>query len=167
MKIGILRETKSPPDRRVPLTPAQCNQLLQMYPDIELLVQPSLNRCFRDTEYMEAGLPVQENLKDCDILLGVKEVDIPALIPDKTYLFFSHTAKEQPYNRRLLQEICNMNITLVDYEYLTRADHSRVVAFGRWAGIVGAYNGIRAYGQRTGAFSLRPAWKLSGLDEMK
>ena len=167
MRLGILRETKNPPDRRVPLTPAQCNRLHQMYPEIELVVQPSLNRCFKDTEYREAGLPVQENMKECDILLGVKEVDIPALMPGKTYLFFSHTAKEQPYNRKLLQEISRMNITLVDYEYLTRADHSRVVAFGRWAGIVGAYNGLRAYGQRTGAFSLRPAWKLSGLDEMK
>ncbi len=167
MKIGILRETKDPPDRRVPLTPAQCRQLLKMSPDIELVVQTSFNRCFKDKEYRDAGIPVQEKMKDCDILMGVKEVDIPALIPNKTYLFFSHTAKEQQHNRRLLQEISRMNITLVDYEYLTRTDHSRVVAFGRWAGIVGAYNGLRAHGLRTGAFSLRPAWKLSGLDEMK
>jgi saccharopine dehydrogenase (NAD+, L-lysine-forming) len=167
MKIGILRETKDPPDRRVPLTPAQCKQLLAYYPGIELVVQPSLNRCFTDAEYVNAGLLLQEDLQDCELLMGVKEVDIPALIEGKTYLFFSHTAKEQPFNRELLQEISRMNITLVDYEYLVRTDNSRVVAFGRWAGIVGAYNGLRAYGQRTGAYTLRPAWKLSGLDEMK
>lgn len=166
MKIGILRETKNPPDRRVPLTPAQCSQLLSVYPELELVVQPSPNRCFSDTEYKAAGLTLQEQLEDCDVLMGVKEVDIPALIEKKTYLFFSHTAKEQPYNRGLLQEISQLNITLVDYEYLTRSDHSRVVAFGRWAGIVGAYNGLRAFGARTGAYTLRPAWELSGLEEM-
>lgn len=167
MKIGILRETKDPPDRRVPLTPVQCKEILAAYPGAGLVVQPSFNRCFTDAEYREAGITLQENLRDCDILMGVKEVDIPALIGKKNYLFFSHTAKEQPYNRRLLQEITKMHITLVDYEYLVRADHSRVVAFGRWAGVVGAYNGLRAYGLRTGAFALRPAWRLSGLEEMK
>lgn len=166
MKLGILRETKNPPDRRVPLTPAQCKQLLAIYPDIELVVQPSPDRCFSDAEYSGAGLMLQEDLEDCDLLLGVKEVDISTLMGNKTYLFFSHTAKEQPYNRMLLQEISKLNITLVDYEYLTRADHSRVVAFGRWAGIVGAYNGLRAYGIRTGAYTLRPAWQLAGLEEM-
>jgi len=166
MKIGILRETKAPPDRRVPLTPGQCKQLLAMFPGTGLVVQPSLNRCFSDAEYREAGVKLQENLRDCDILMGVKELDLPALIGHKTYLFFSHTAKEQPYNRRLLQEISRMHITLVDYEYLVRTDHSRVVAFGRWAGVVGAYNGLRALGERTGAFALRPAWMLSGLEEM-
>lgn len=166
MRIGILRETKDPPDRRVPLTPVQCRQLIEKYPGIELVVQPSPNRCFSDGEYRDEGMTLQEDLADCDMLLGVKEVDVTALIAEKTYLFFSHTAKEQPYNRKLLQEISRKKITLVDYEYLTRADHSRVVAFGRWAGVVGAYNGLRAMGARTGAFTLRPAWELSGLEEM-
>ena len=102
----------------------------------------------------------------CDVLLGVKEVEIGTMIGDKTYLFFSHTAKEQPYNRKLLQAICEKRNTLVDYEYLTRKDKTRVVAFGRWAGIVGAYNGLIAYGRRSGRYDLTPAWQLSGLDEM-
>ncbi|MCF8352752.1 MAG: hypothetical protein K9H15_16415, partial [Bacteroidales bacterium] len=160
MKIGILRETKTPPDRRVPLTPAQCSTIAAEFTDHELVVQPSPIRCFADDEYSAAGIVLQENLADCDILLGVKEVKPETLIPGKTYLFFSHTAKEQPYNRKLLQTIAEKKITLVDYEYLTRADKTRVVAFGRWAGIVGAYNGLRAYGLRTGAFDLEPAWEL-------
>jgi saccharopine dehydrogenase (NAD+, L-lysine forming) len=167
MKIGILRETKTPPDRRVPLTPAQCSTIATEFTDHELVVQPSPIRCFSDDEYRAGGIVLQEDLVDCDILLGVKEVKPETLIPGKTCLFFSHTAKEQPYNRKLLQAIARKKITLVDYEYLTRADKTRVVAFGRWAGIVGAYNGLRAYGMRTGAFHLEPAWGLRGLNEMK
>lgn len=167
MKIGIVRETKKPPDRRVPFSPAQCSKFISNYPGLEVVVQPSETRCFSDREYLEAGVVLQEDLTDCDFLFGVKEVDVSTLIPGKTYLFFSHTAKEQPYNRKLLKEICNAGITLIDYEYLTRKDKSRVVAFGKWAGIVGGYNGLRAYGLRTGRYQLLPAWQLSGLDEMK
>jgi len=167
MKIGILRETKTPPDRRVPLTPEQCNILLKSFPQLELVVQPSEKRCFSDDEYLAEGIKMQENLADCDILMGVKEVKIPVLLSGKTYLFFSHTAKEQVYNRVLLQEIIRKKITLVDYEYLTRPDKTRVVAFGKWAGIVGAYNALKTYGERTSAYHLQPAWKLRGLKEMK
>lgn len=156
-----------PPDRRVPLTPEQCNILLKSFPQLELVVQPSANRCFSDEEYLAEGIKLQENLSDCDILMGVKEVKIPTLLPGKTYLFFSHTAKEQVYNRELLQSIIHRKITLVDYEYLTRQDKTRVVAFGKWAGIVGAYNALKAYGERTGDYHIEPAWKLRGLKEMK
>ncbi len=167
MQIGILRETKQPPDKRVPLTPQQCVQLKKQFPGLVVVVQPSDQRCYSNEEYQDAGIKLQEDLSDCDVLLGVKEMDTKTLLSGKTYLFFSHTAKEQPYNRRLLQSICEKQITLIDYEYLTRKDKTRVVAFGRWAGIVGAYNGLIAYGRRAGRFNLRPAWQLSGLDEMK
>ena len=167
MKIGILRETKTPLDRRVALTPVQCKQLKEQYAGIELVVQSSVNRCFTNDEYLSEGVKFQDDLSDCTILLGVKEVESSTLMGHKTYLFFSHTAKEQPYNRRLLQAICKKRITLIDYEYLTRRDKTRVVAFGRWAGIVGAYNGLIAHGRRSGKFDLVPAWQLSGLDEMK
>lgn len=166
MKIGILRETKNPPDKRVPFTPEQCRALIEKYASLELVIQPSDYRCFSDQEYLDQGLKLQEDLSDCNVLMGVKEVKIDTLIPEKTYLFFSHTAKEQPYNRGLLQEIAKRKITLLDYEYLTRPDRSRVVAFGRWAGIVGAYNGLKAYGQRSSNYSLKPATELSGLQEM-
>lgn len=156
-----------PPDKRVPLTPEQCKLLLKSFPQLELVVQPSDKRCFSDDEYLAEGIKLQENLSDCDILMGVKEVKIPTLLPGKTYLFFSHTAKEQVYNRELLQSIIHRKITLVDYEYLTRQDKTRVVAFGKWAGIVGAYNALKAYGERTGDYHIEPAWKLRGLKEMK
>ncbi|MFC2090205.1 NAD(P)-dependent oxidoreductase [Bacteroidota bacterium] len=167
MKIGILRETKNPPDKRVPLTPEQCKSITEKHPGLEIQIQASEYRCYSDKEYASAGIKLEEQLDTCDLLLGVKEVNIPDLIPGKTYLFFSHTAKKQPYNRGLLQVIMEKGITLIDYEYLTRQDGTRVVAFGRWAGIVGAYNGLKAYGMRQGLFELPPANDLHGLPEMK
>lgn len=167
MKLGIIRETKTPPDRRVPFSPAQVAGLKQSYPDHEFIVQSSGLRCFSDQEYRDAGVEVRDDVSDCDVLFGVKEVEIEALMPDKSYFFFSHTAKEQPYNRGLLKEIVARRITLVDYEYLTDPDGIRVVAFGRWAGIVGAYNGLRAYGERYRQFRLKPAHECHDMEEMK
>ena len=167
ISIGVLRETKNPPDRRVPLTPEQCSELSNKYGQLELQVQPSELRCHSDQEYLDAGVELREDLGECDILLGVKEVKVPALIADKRYVFFSHTAKEQPYNRGLLQAVVEKNISLVDYEYLTNESGVRVVAFGRWAGVVGAYNGLRALGLRSGRFELPPAASCRDLKEMK
>ncbi len=167
IKLGILRETKTPPDRRVPLTPGQCSVLTERYPGLELVVQPSPIRCFDDEEYVQAGVRMQEDLSECDILMGVKEVTIETLLKGRTYLFFSHTAKKQPYNRELLQAVVEKGITLVDYEYLTDLQGERVVAFGRWAGIVGAYNGLRADGLRQGAYHLDPACESPDLEALK
>ena len=142
MRIGILRETKIPPDRRVPFSPAQLAELQSRYPDHKFLVQPSNIRCFSNREYEKAGIRLLEDISDCDVLFGVKEVEIDSLIPEKTYVFFSHTAKEQPYNRKLLQEIVAYKISLLDYEYFTDRDGIRLVAFGRWAGICGTIDSL-------------------------
>lgn len=153
MKIGIIRENKTPPDTRVPLTPKQCAKIIRQH-DVEIIVQPSPNRCFTDAEYEAEGLTLSENISDCDVLMGVKEVKIERLIADKTYFFFSHTIKKQSYNRTLLQTMVEKNIQMMDYEVLKDAKGRRVIAFGRWAGIVGAHNGLWTYGQRTNAFEL-------------
>jgi len=164
--IGLIRETKIPPDRRVPLTPAQCHALLELYPDLEILVQPSPMRCYSDDEYRAGGITLSEDLSACDILLGVKEVKVNALLEGKSYLFFSHTAKKQPYNRKLLQEVVRKGIRLIDYEYLTGQDGIRVVAFGHWAGVVGAYNGLLGFGRQSGRYELKPAHKCFDLEEL-
>ena len=164
--LGIIRETKTPPDKRVPLTPSQCRALLGHYDQLDIRIQPSDYRCFSDDEYRAAGLTLSEDMTACDILMGVKEVKQDALIDLKTYLFFSHTAKKQPYNRDLLQEVVRKGIRLVDYEYLTDEKGMRVVAFGRWAGVVGAYNGLRAYGLKGGDFELKPAHECFDLEEL-
>lgn len=166
VKVGILRETKNPPDKRVPLTPSQIVALQIEYPDVEFFVQPSDFRCYKDEEYTYLHIQMQEDLSNCEILLGVKEVDKTTFIPDKTYLFFAHVAKEQPYNLEMFRAIIEKRIRLIDYEYLTRDNGARVVAFGRWAGIVGAYNGLRARGIRTDRFKLKPAHLCHDLDEL-
>jgi alanine dehydrogenase len=154
LAIGLIREGKVPADNRVALTPAQCRFLQQKVPGLTIKVQSSPTRCFTDAEYKAAGITITNNLEDCDVLLGIKEVPADMLIPGKTYLFFSHTKKKQPHNQQLLQAILSKNITLVDYECLEHSDGQRIIGFGFFAGVVGAHNGIMAYGKRTGAFDL-------------
>ncbi len=166
MKIGIIREGKVPVDRRVALTPAQAQEVMSTF-GIEVVAQRSEIRCFPDEEYEKVGVTVVDSLTDCDVILGVKEVPIPDLMNDKTYFFFSHTIKMQPYNRTLLQEILKKKITLIDYETLTDETGKRIIAFGRWAGIVGAYNGILTYGKRYNLFHLRPATECFDLEDLK
>ena len=156
MKIGIIREEKVPPDSRVPLAPQQCAEMETKYANqIEIFVQPSPNRCYKDSEYLNQGIKMKEDLSDCDVLMGVKEVPIDKLISDKTYFFFSHTIKKQAYNRKLLQTILQKRIKMIDYEVLTNEHQQRLIAFGKFAGMVGAHNGIMTYGIRTGAYNLK------------
>ena len=153
VKIGIIREGKTPPDARAPLTPEQCAEAMVELP-VRVVVQPSPVRCFKDEEYVEHGIHLQEDLSDCDVLLGIKEVPSDWLMPKKTYLFFSHTMKKQQHNRHLLQAILEKNIRLIDYEALTDERGERLIAFGFYAGIVGAHNALWTWSRRTGAFSL-------------
>jgi saccharopine dehydrogenase (NAD+, L-lysine-forming) len=166
LRVGILRETKNPPDRRVPLTPPQIVALEELYPDVQFFVQPSDYRCYANEEYEYLDIPLKEDLRDCDILMGVKEIDMRTFIPDKTYLFFSHVAKKQPHNLEMFREMAARRISLIDFEYLTTDQGRRVVAFGRHAGIVGAYNALRARGIKTNRFKLKPAYQCRDLDEM-
>ena len=166
MKIGVIREGKTPPDQRVPLTPAQCAELKRLYPDVELVVESSEVRRIGDDEYRQEGIDVVTDLQGCDVLLGVKEVPLNELRDDTTYLFFSHTYKLQPYNAKLLRTIVDKRIRLIDYELIKRANGRRVIGFGRWAGIVGAYNGLRAWGLRHKTFDLPCAIDCQDMKEM-
>ena len=167
MKIGIIREGKTPPDKRVPFTPRQCAEAMKRWPEVDWVVQPSSIRSFSDEEYSRLGIALQEDLSDCDVLFGVKEVPIDQLIPEKTYFFFSHTFKKQPYNRALLQVILEKKIRLIDYEVMTRADGRRIIGFGRYAGIVGTYNAFLAWGKKTGSYDLKPAHQCVDRREME
>ncbi len=166
MKIGIIKERKNPPDRRVVFSPDACKELLEKYPNLEIAVESSDVRFFTDDTYKNAGITVVNDVSDCDVLLGVKEVPIANLIPNKKYFFFSHTIKKQPYNRKLMQAILDKNISLFDHETLVNEKEQRVVAFGRYAGIVGAYNGFRAYGLKYGTFNLPKAESLKNQQDL-
>ena len=152
--IGLIKEGKIPQDNRVALTPPQCKWLIQHFPEIKILVQPSAGRCFSDAEYEHAGAVLTNDLSSCDLLLGIKEVPVQMLLEDKTYLFFSHTKKKQLHNKKLMHEMVDKKITLIDYECLEHEDGQRIIGFGFFAGVVGAHNGIMAYGKRTGFFEL-------------
>jgi saccharopine dehydrogenase (NAD+, L-lysine forming) len=152
--IGLLREGKIPADNRVALTPAQCKWIQKNAPQIRVVVQTSSNRCYSDKEYRLAGVEILEDMADCDILFGIKEVPVSELLAGKTYLFFSHTKKQQPVNRRMFQSILQKKITLIDYECLEHDDGQRILGFGFFAGVVGAHNGMMAYGRRTGLYQL-------------
>jgi alanine dehydrogenase len=157
IKIGVIREGKVPPDKRVPLTPKQCKLLETRYPNVELVVQPSPVRAYSDQAYLDEGVTMNEDLSSCDIILGVKEVNIEDLIPGKKFMFFSHTIKKQPYNRDLLRAIMDKNIQLIDYEVLKNKSNKRVIGFGRYAGIVGCYNGLRTFGLKHDLYELKAA----------
>ena len=165
LKIGLIREGKIPADNRVALTPEQC-KWVQKNKDISIIVQSSETRCYKNSDYIAAQIQVKEDLSECDVLFGIKEVPINMLIEGKVYFFFSHTKKLQPYNQQLLQTIISKEITLIDYEALEHEDGTRVIGFGFFAGVVGAHNGMMAYGNRTGKFFLGRVYKLKNFQEL-
>ena len=160
MKIGIIKEYKSPVDKRVVFSPTKCVEIKKKFPEIEFLVESSDIRCFSDSEYKSKGIKIVSDLSICDILIGVKEVPIEKLISGKKYFFFSHTIKKQPYNKKLLQEILLKNIDLYDHETIVDKSNNRLIGFGYYAGVIGAYNGLRTYGLKKGLFKLKKAISL-------
>ena len=154
LTIGLIKEGKVPADNRVALTPAQCKWLQKNFTDLQIIVEPSVNRCFSDAEYKHAGIQLSNDLSDCNVLMGIKEVPVEQLLSAKTYLFFSHTKKKQAHNRHMFQAMMQKGITLIDYECLEHDDGQRIIGFGFFAGIVGAHNGMMSYGKRTGLFDL-------------
>ena len=167
LRIGVLREEKNPPDKRVPLTPLICAELMRTYPNLKIYVQPSKIRCYADDEYTAFGVMLKEDLSGCDILMGVKEVPKERLIEGKKYFFFSHTIKKQAHNQKLMHALIEKKIQMIDYETLTDKHNNRIIGFGRYAGIVGAYNAILGYGKKYDLFLLKPANQCRDRAEME
>jgi alanine dehydrogenase len=166
MKFGIIKERKNPPDKRVVFSPEKLSEFKNKYAEVALFVESSAIRVFSDNQYKEAGFETTEEMSSCDVLFGVKEVPVQALIPNKKYFFFSHTIKKQPYNRDLLNAILKKNITLYDHETIIKENGARLIGFGRYAGIVGAYNGFRAMGLKNESFNLPKAVTLDSRQEL-
>ena len=166
LKIGLIHEGKVPADSRVALSPEQCKWINDNEEGMQVTVQSSAGRCYSDDEYRKAGVEVLPTVEDADLLLGIKEVPKEQLIPGKHYMFFSHTKKLQPYNQAMLKEAVRKNITLTDYECLEHKDGTRIIGFGFFAGVVGAHNGMMAWGNRTGAFSLKRVHTLKNLEQL-
>lgn len=167
MKFALIKERKNPPDRRVVFSPEKCQEVSSRFPDAEIILESSDVRIFPDVAYQEKGTEVKDDVSDCDVMLGVKEVPVSALIPHRKYFFFSHTIKKQPYNRELLRAILAKNIELYDHETIKTENGHRLIGFGRYAGLVGAYNGFRALGLRDQLFKLPKVEHLPDLDAVK
>ncbi|WP_313807664.1 NAD(P)-dependent oxidoreductase [Flavobacterium sp.] len=166
MKFGLIKERKNPPDRRVVFTPSELVKLKELFPKAEIKVEASDIRVFKDEEYTNLGFEVTEDISDCDVLIGVKEVPVDALVPNKKYFFFSHTIKKQAYNRKLLVACLEKNIELYDHETIVDHTNHRLIGFGRYAGIVGAYNGFRAFGLKYELYNLPKAETLRDKAEL-
>jgi saccharopine dehydrogenase (NAD+, L-lysine-forming) len=167
MKIGLIREGKNPPDKRVPLTPEQCQFLKEKYTDLDIIVQPSQVRAYKDEEYSAKGIELNEDLSSCDLIMGVKEVNIEDLIPGKKFMFFSHTIKKQVHNQKLMRALLDKHIEMIDYEVLKDAKNKRIIGFGRYAGVVGTYNAFLTLGLKDGTYTLKPAHLCHDRKEME
>src|SRR5690606_31104584 len=164
---AIIKERKNPPDRRVVFSPEKCQEVIQKFPEAKIIVEASNIRIFPDKDYRDAGFEVMDDVSSADVLLGVKEVPVEALIPNKKYFFVSHTIKKQPYNRKLLRAMLNKNIEMFDHETIVDENNHRLIGFGYYAGLVGAYNGFRGLGLRDGLFALPKVENLPDLEAMK
>jgi len=166
MKFGIIKERKNPPDRRVVFSPSELAKLKELYHEASVAVESSDIRIFSDIQYKSLGITITDDMSDCDVLFGVKEVPVESLIPNKSYFFFSHTIKKQPYNQKLLKAILENNIDLYDHETIVDENNRRLIGFGKYAGMVGVYNGIRAFGIKFELFKLPKAETLAGKEAL-
>lgn len=166
MKIALLKERKASGDARVLFSPKQLAEITQQYPQHQFTVESSNTRAFTDSEYRNYGIEVTQNLNDTDVLLGIKEVPLPALIPHKTYFFFSHTTKMQPHNKTYLEGLKKSQITFYDYENFTDDNSKRLISFGKNAGLIGAYQSMRTYGLKNKLFTLPSPSNLQSFTEL-
>ena len=178
--LAVLREDRID-ENRTPLSPAQVSIILNKFSNIKIIVQPSNRRCFKDEYYQKAGAQITDDLSSANIIFGVKEVDISALIKDKTYLFFSHTSKVRQYigqaikdeaiiyKKELLREVIKKKITLIDYENIREisGEGYRYLGFGRFAGIIGTYNTLNLYLKLFNKKSLPRAFEINNYKEIK
>ena len=172
INIGIVRESRND-ENRTPLVPEHIKKYKESNPNINFIIQPSNSRCFSDEEYELCGAKINENLNECSIIFGVKEIDPNILINNRTYLFFSHTFKInkqqkniEKHKKDLLLSILNKKITLIDYENIRGKNGTRCLGFGRFAGIVGCYNTLNLLLKVLGKQSLASAYKINDYERL-
>jgi alanine dehydrogenase len=170
--IGIVGESRNE-ENRTPLVPEHIKKYKESNPNINFIIQPSNSRCFSDEEYELCGAKINENLNECSIIFGVKEIDPNILINNRTYLFFSHTFKInkqqkniEKHKKDLLLSILNKKITLIDYENIRGKNGTRCLGFGRFAGIVGCYNTLNLLLKVLGKQSLASAYKINDYERL-
>ena len=178
--LAVLKEARTD-ENRTPFSPIQVSNLLNKFPNLKIIVQPSKRRCFKDQDYLRSGAQIKEDLSSANIIFGVKEVEISNLIKDKTYFFFSHTSKVWHhigqiikdkailYKKELLREVIKKNITLIDYENVrdVSGEGYRYLGFGRFAGIIGTYNTLNLYLKLNSKQALPRAFEINNYEQIK
>lgn len=147
MLIGIRREDKNEWEKRVPLTPSDLKELKLKY-GIEAIVQPSNIRFFKDSDYREAGIEVNEDLSSANTIFAVKEIPKELFQANKTYVFFAHVIKGQSYNLPMLKRMMELKCNLIDYERIVNEKNQRLIFFGRFAGLAGIVETLHSFGQK-------------------
>ena len=175
--IGVIKETR-PDENRTPLIPEHIENIKSNYPNLNVVVQPSKNRCFSDDEYKNKGAEINEDLSNCSIIFGVKEIDTDVLMNNKTYVFFSHTYKlnKETLNnaqgtpgmdkKELLKSVLEKKIRLIDYENIRDINSKRYLGFGRFAGIVGCYNTLNLCLENLKKQPLARAYRINSYERL-
>lgn len=151
--IGIRHEDKYLLERRSPLIPSHIERLVKEE-GMKVFVQTSEKRIFTDEKYQNAGAKIVANLKDADVIFGVKEMPLDFFEPNKTYVFFAHVIKSQPYNMPMLKKMMDLGCNLIDYERVVNEANQRLIFFGRYAGLAGMINSFWSLGQRCNALGI-------------
>lgn len=172
-KVGIRREDLYAWERRAPLIPEHVRELVAEH-KLDCIVQSSDHRVYSDDDYRRAGISVVDRLDDCPVVIGLKEIPVGVLQPDKVYVFFSHTIKGQPFNMPMLHRILQLRSTIVDYEKIVDDRGRRLIFFGNYAGLAGMIDTLWALGKRlewegiqTPFAEIRQASHYTSLDEAK
>lgn len=132
--IGIRHEDKYLLERRSPLIPTHVEKLIKES-GLEIEVQTSAKRIYTDDKFKNAGAKIVDNLENADIIFGVKEMPLHFFGKSKTYIFFAHVIKGQPYNMPMLKKMIEMECNLIDYERVVNENNQRLIFFGRYAGL--------------------------------
>lgn len=144
--IGIRYEDKYKMERRVPIIPEHVKKLTEA--GLKFEVESSGKRIFTDEEFAMAGAEIVEKIDKAGFIIGVKEIPLDYFKEGKTYMFFSHVIKGQPYNMPMLRKMMAKKVNLIDYEKIVDDKGQRLIFFGRYAGIAGIINSLWALGQR-------------------
>ncbi len=171
--IGIRHEDKYLMERRVALIPRHVKKLIEEQ-GLEFIVEESPKRIFTHQEFEQAGAKIVTDLSPADVVFGVKEMPMTFFEEGKTYIFFSHVIKGQPYNMPMLKVMMEKGVNLIDYEKVTDEMGRRLIFFGKFAGLAGMINSLWSFGQRlkvqgidTPFSKLRQSHTYDSLEEVK
>ena len=140
-----IRHESRPTERRAPVVPEDVRRLVDA--GLAVTVEESPQRVFPIEEYAAAGADVAPaaswtGAPEEAYVLGIKELPDEPVPLRHRHVYFAHAFKGQSDAEFTLGRFQAGGGMLFDVEYLTDDIGRRVVAFGYWAGYVGAALGV-------------------------